>query len=69
MKRLYQTITLLLMFILSITSCVTYKEITNYYILEDGSVIEFNNSPQSVKGSDAEDSLNGNEPNLSIPLP
>ena len=36
--------------------------------MDNGSKVEIQSSPISVSGSDAEDSLNGNEPSLSLPM-
>jgi hypothetical protein len=60
-------IALLILSILS-SGCMTYKSVTNCYHLSNGAKVEIKASPVSVSGSDAEDSLNGNEGNLSLPL-
>jgi len=58
---------LLIISILS-SGCMTYKSVTNHYYMDNGSKVEIQSSPISVSGSDAEDSLNGNEPSLSLPM-
>jgi len=61
---------MLLILSLFLSGCATFKKIENHYHLKDQSNINIQNSPQSVSGSDAEDSLNGNdiEPDLEVPL-
>ena len=58
---------LLIISILS-SGCMTYKNVTNTYNMNNGSKVEMRDSPTSVSGSDAKDSLNGNDPSVSLPM-
>jgi len=55
---------------LLLSGCATFKKVENHYHCHGGSGIYILNSAQSVSGSDADDSLNGNEvkPNLTTPF-
>jgi len=58
--------------ILSILNCgcMTYKKVVNHYVVNNGSSLLINGSPIKVSGSDAQDSLNGNDvkPEVSLPI-
>lgn len=53
-----------------LNGCATFKKIENHYHCYERSAIFIENNTQSVSGSDAKDSLNGNEiePSVEIPL-
>jgi len=52
------------------SGCMTYKKVSNHYTANLGSKIEVKESPNKVSGSDAQDSLNGNDvkPEVSLPM-
>ena len=47
---------------------MTFKKVENTFLVNDRGKVSIEASPQSVSGSDAEDSLNGNKGSLEIPL-
>lgn len=55
---------LIILAAVALSSC-TFKKVENHYFIQSG-VSVIHQGGQSVSGSDAEDSLNGNEPAVNL---
>jgi hypothetical protein len=53
-----------------LNGCMTFKKIENHYIIQADGVVIIREGGQNISGSDAKDSLNGNDvsPELGMPV-